>query len=41
MKHVWGRILFMNGLRWGGGSDLDDDFIPLDWPHVDRGPRAG
>jgi len=39
-KHIWGRILFMNGLRWGGGSKLDEDLIPLDWQHVDAGPRT-
>lgn len=39
-KHIWGRILMLNGLRWGGGSDLDDDLIPSDWQHLDRGPRA-
>lgn len=39
-KQIWGRILFMNGLRWGGGSELDDNAIPLDWPHLDLGPRA-
>jgi len=38
-KVTWGRIAMMNGLRWGGGSELDDDGIPLDWQHVDRGPR--
>ena len=39
-KHIWGRIVFMNGLRWGGGSELDDELIPLDWHHIDRGPRT-
>lgn len=38
-KQIWGRILFMNGLRWGGNSRLDSNNIPLDWQHVDRGPR--
>jgi hypothetical protein len=38
-KHIWGRILFMNGLRWGGGSKLDANGIPTDWQHVDAGPR--
>ena len=38
-KHIWGRILFMNGLRWGGGSPLDDDLVPTDWQHLDAGPR--
>ena len=39
IKHIWGRILFMNGLRFGGGSSLDDDLLPTDWQHVDAGPR--
>jgi len=39
MKAIWGRIAVMNGLRWGGGSDVDDGGLPLDWQHVDRGPR--
>lgn len=39
-KHIWGRILFMNGLRWGGGSQIDENGIPSDWQHVDLGPRA-
>jgi len=41
MKHIWARILFMNGLRMGGGSPLDDDLLPTDWQHVDEGPRIG
>ena len=28
------------GLRWGGGSRLDDDGLPTDWNHVDLGPRT-
>lgn len=39
MKATWGRITLVNGLRWGGGGGTDDAGIPLDWPHVDRGPR--
>jgi len=39
-KAIWGRIVTLNGLRWGGGGDVDDGGIPLDWGHVDRGPRA-
>lgn len=40
MKATWGRITLVNGLRWGGGGPVDpDNFIPLDWQHVDRGPR--
>lgn len=38
-KHIWARILFMNGLVWGGRSAFDDDLIPIDWQHVDAGPR--
>ena len=38
-KAIWGRIVTMNGLRWGGGSPVDDGGIPLDWQHVDRGRR--
>jgi len=38
-KAIWGRIATMNGLRWGGGGEVDDGGIPLDWGHVDRGPR--
>lgn len=40
MKNTWGRIALVNGLRWGGGGPIDPDtLIPLDWRHVDRGPR--
>jgi len=40
LKATWGRIALVNGLRWGGGGRVDPDTgIPLDWPHVDRGPR--
>lgn len=40
LKATWGRITLINGLRWGGGGEVDpDSFIPLDWQHVDRGPR--
>ena len=40
MKAIWGRVAVMNGLRWGGGGAVDDGGIPLDWQHVDRGPRT-
>lgn len=40
LKHIWGRILRMNGLRMGGGSSLDRDLLPTDWQHVDAGPRG-
>jgi len=39
MKAIWGRIVTIEGLRWGGGGPNDDIGIPLDWGHVDRGPR--
>jgi len=40
MKVTWGNIALRYGLRWGGGGDVDpDNLIPLDWRHVDRGPR--
>jgi len=38
---IWGRILRMNGLRWGGGGPQDEDGMPVDWQHLDRGPRLG
>jgi len=38
LKAIWGRIAVFNGLRWGGGA-IDDGGIPIDWGHVDRGPR--
>jgi len=38
-KATWGRIVVMNGLRWGGGGAVDDGGIPIDWGHVDLGPR--
>jgi len=40
MKAIWGRIVTMNGLRWGGGGAVDDGGIPQDWGHVDMGPRS-
>jgi len=39
-KAIWGRIVTLNGLRWGGGGAVDEGGIPLDWGHVDRGPRS-
>lgn len=36
---TWGRITVVNGLRWGGGGRVDEGGIPLDWQHVDTGPR--
>jgi len=40
-KAIWGRIVTLRGLRWGGGGAVDDGGIPLDWQHVDQGPRRG
>ena len=40
MKATWGRLALVNGLRWGGGGPVDPEtLIPLDWRHVDVGPR--
>ncbi len=39
MIATWGRIATINGLRWGGGGQVDSGGIPVDWGHVDRGPR--
>ena len=36
---TWGRVAMQNGLRWGGGGELKESGIPVDWQHVDRGPR--
>jgi len=30
----------MNGLRWGGGGEVDSGGIPVDWQHADLGPRT-
>lgn len=38
LKIVLGRIATEEGLRWGGGSPIEDG-IPLDWNHLDLGPR--
>lgn len=40
LKVTWGDKVFRRGLRWGGGGPTEkDSLIPLDWGHVDRGPR--
>lgn len=40
MKVTWGRAALASGLRWGGGGPVDpQNLIPLDWRHVDVGPR--
>jgi len=42
VKATWGRLALISGLRWGGGGPVDpQNLIPLDWRHVDRGPRRG
>jgi len=38
-KRFWGQMVESNGLRWGGGSNVDGQGIPGDWQHVDMGPR--
>lgn len=37
-KLAWGQAATEAGLRWGGGSNVVDG-IPIDWQHVDTGPR--
>jgi hypothetical protein len=39
IKATFGRLVVFAGLRWGGGSPVDDIGIPSDWNHVDLGPR--
>jgi len=39
LKVRWGHFALVHGLRWGGGGPVDDGLVPLDWGHVDRGPR--
>ncbi len=39
LKASWGTIALRHGLRWGGGGPTDEAGIPLDWQHVDTGPR--
>lgn len=40
-KVSWGFFVRNAGLRWGGGSPLDERLkIPGDWTHVDVGPRV-
>lgn len=38
LKWEFGTGVTFAGLRWGGGSRLERG-IPLDWNHVDLGPR--
>lgn len=39
LKVRWGHWTLVHGLRWGGGGAVDEAGIPLDWGHVDVGPR--
>lgn len=39
-KIHFGRSVVEAGLRWGGGSPVNEVGIPSDWNHVDLGPRA-
>jgi len=39
LKATWGRLTLIHGLRWGGGGAVAESGIPLDWQHVDIGPR--
>ena len=38
-KLEFGQLVRQAGLRWGGGGPLDARGLPIDWPHVDLGPR--
>lgn len=41
MKAILGRVMVMQGLRWGGGSPVDPKTgIPADWNHFDAGTRV-
>lgn len=35
----WGEAVTLCGMRWGGGSAVNEFGIPSDWRHVDLGPR--
>jgi len=39
LKATWGRLTLVHGLRWGGGGAVTESGIPIDWQHVDVGPR--
>lgn len=39
VKIAFGVAAVSAGLRWGGGSAVNDKGIPSDWNHVDMGPR--
>jgi hypothetical protein len=38
VQQHFGHAALLAGLRWGGGSPLDEHGIPSDWNHVDLGP---
>lgn len=40
VKATLGAAAMEQGLRWGGGSPVDDTGIPSDWNHFDLGPRT-
>ena len=36
---TWGCIAMQEGLRWGGGGGGNEAGVPVNWQHVDGGPR--
>lgn len=40
VKAQLGVSAALAGLRWGGGSPVSREGIPVDWNHVDLGPRV-
>lgn len=40
LKQSFGAAAVTAGLRWGGGSEVDERGIPSDWNHVDLGRRT-
>lgn len=40
VRRTFGDAAQRAGLRWGGGSRLDQNSLPSDWNHVDLGPRV-
>jgi len=40
LKLLWMRSAQLTGLRVGGGSTEDEAGLPIDWNHVDLGPRG-
>lgn len=40
LKAMVGDVAAQYQLRWGGGSPPDENGIPLDWNHLDLGPRS-